>query len=58
MNMFLNKELRSGPHDHLISQMNVIGEFIKTITYDKLNDVTKEMFVRKCEEATNQDLSH
>jgi hypothetical protein len=38
--------------------MNVIGEFIKTITYDKLNDVTKEMFVRKCEEATNQDLSH
>ena len=58
MNMFLNKELRSGPQDHLISQMNVIGEFIKEISYDKLSDVTKEIFVRKCNEATNNDLSH
>ncbi len=39
MNMFLNNEYRSGPKDHLISQMSVICEFIKSISYDKLNDV-------------------
>ena len=57
MSMFLNKEFRSGPKDHLISQMSVIGEFIKAVTYDKLNDVTQEDFKYKCEQAIKIDFN-
>ena len=58
MSMFLNKEFKSGPKDHLISQMSVIGEFIKFISYDKLNDVSKEVFKQKCDEATKFDINN
>ena len=58
MNMFLNNEYRSGPKDHLISQMSVICEFIKSISYDKLNDVTQDDFKYKCEQATKVDFSN
>ena len=58
MNMFLNNEYRSGPKDHLISQMSVICEFIKSISYDKLNDVTQDDFKYKCEQATKFDFNN
>ena len=35
-----------------------IGEFIKFISYDKLNDVSKEVFKQKCDEATKFDINN
>ena len=58
MNRFLNNEYRSGPKDHLISQMRGICEFIKSISYDKLNDVTQDDFKYKCEQATKVDFNN
>ena len=58
MNMFMNKEMKNGPRDHLVSQVNVIGEFIKNISYTQLNGISQETFNRKCNEATFADLSN
>ena len=58
MNMFMNKEMKNGPRDHLVAQVNVIGEFIKNISHQQLNGISKEYFLRKCNEATNADLGN
>ena len=58
MNMYMNKEMKNGPRDHLVSQINVIGEFIKNITYEQLNGISEDIFNKKCNEATSSDLSN
>ena len=52
INLYLNKELRGGNKGHLLSQIKIIGEFIKDISYENFNDVNQEQFVKLCNDAT------
>ena len=49
MSLFLGNK-KGGSDDSLLSQLIAIGEFVYTITFDKLNGVTKNEFDDKCEE--------
>ena len=56
LNMYMNKELRNGPNDQLVSQIYVVGEFIKNVTYENFYGISKEQFNRNCTEAINNDM--
>ena len=51
MNMYLNKELINMSFGHILSQINLTGEFIKNINYNSLFNVTNDEFSRKCNDA-------
>ena len=51
MNMYLNKELINSSFGHILSQINLTGEFIKNINYNSLFNVTNDEFSRKCNDA-------
>ena len=53
--MYLNKELSNGGYGHLLSQINIIGEYIKEINYKSLFNVTNEEFSKKCNESISMD---
>ena len=55
INMYLNKELSNGGYGHLLSQINIIGEYIKEINYKSLFNVTNEEFSKKCNESISTD---
>ena len=56
LNMYMNKELRNGPNDQLVTQIYVVGEFIKNVTYENFYGISKEQFNRNCTEAINNDM--
>ena len=49
--MYLNKELINSSFGHILSQINLTGEFIKNINYNSLFNVTNDEFSRKCNDA-------
>ena len=51
INFFLNKELKSTVKGHLLSQIKIVGEFIKDCSYDNFFDVEKDQFVKLCNDA-------
>ena len=52
----MNKEFKNGQYDHLVSQINVIGEFIKNVSYENFNGITQEQFIKKCNDAIINDM--
>ena len=56
LNMYMNKELRNGPNDQLVTQIYVVGEFIKNVTYENFYGISKEQFNRNCTEAINNNM--
>ena len=56
INMYMNKEFKNGQYDHLVSQINVIGEFIKNVSYENFNGITQEQFIKKCNDAIINDM--
>ena len=55
--MYMNKELKNGERGHLVSQINVIGEFIKNVSYEQFNGITQSQFIKKCNDVINNDTS-
>ena len=51
MSMYLNKELFNSSLGHLLSQVNITGEFIKDINYNSLFNITNDEFSKKCNDA-------
>jgi hypothetical protein len=56
INMYMNKEFKNGEYDHLVSQINVIREFIKNVSYENFNGITQEQFIKKCNDAIINDM--
>ena len=57
ISMYMNKELKNGERGHLVSQINVIGEFIKNVSYEQFNGITQSQFIKKCNDVINNDTS-
>ena len=51
INFYLNKELKSSAKGHLLSQIRIVGEFIKDCSYDNFFDVQQEQFIKLCNDA-------
>ena len=51
INFYLNKELKSTVKGHLLSQIRIVGEFIKDLSYENFFDVKQEQFIKLCNDA-------
>ena len=57
INMFLNKELLNSNLGHILSQIFIIEQHIKEITYNSLYNISNEEFEKKCKDAILIDMS-
>ena len=56
INMFLNKELLNSNLGHILSQIIIIEQHIKEITYNSLYNISNEEFEKKCTDAMLIDM--
>ena len=57
INIFLNKELLNSNLGHILSQIIIIEQHIKEITYNSLYNISNEEFEKKCKDAILIDMS-